>query len=146
MSGVADAAIRRPVETKAAPAALVVLLVEDEAAFRELLESVLSAAGHTVHAAADGRAALRLLEQHRVDVIVTDLCMPGTDGMEFLMALRATRSRVPVIAMSGGVGSNMAGMLRTAELLGARRTLAKPFALPSLLEAVHAVLVAGSGR
>lgn len=144
MSDAADAAIRRPVQTHGAPAALVILLVEDEAAFRELLESVLSAAGHAVHAAADGQAALQLLAQHRIDIIVTDLCMPGKDGMEFLMALRSKRSPVPVIAMSGGVGSNMAGLLRTAELLGASCTLAKPFALPSLLAAVAAV--AHSGR
>lgn len=142
MSEVADAAIRRSIATSD-PAAAVILLVEDEVAFRELLLSVLIAAGHTVHPAADGRAALRLLDQHRIDLIVTDLCMPGTDGMEFLMALRARRSGVPVIAMSGGVGSRMAGMLRTATLLGARRTLAKPFALSLLLEAVRELLAAG---
>ena len=143
MNGLTDAGTGRLVETHLAPASATILLAEDETAFRELLVSVLSAAGHTVHAAADGRGALRLLKQHRVDLIVSDLCMPGTDGMEFLMALRAMRSGVPVIAMSGGVGSRMAGMLHTAELLGARRTLAKPFALPLLLAAVRELLAAG---
>jgi two-component system, OmpR family, response regulator len=122
----------------------VILLAEDEQALRELIETVLQASGYVVHAAADGRAALRLLAEHRVDLIITDLCMPGTDGMQFLMALRQARSGVPVIVMSGGVGSNMAGMLRAAQLMGARHTLAKPFALPNLVQTVREVLPAAA--
>lgn len=144
MTGAAGAAAPLPEERRVAPAAYAILLAEDEPAFRDLLESVLRAAGYAVHAAADGRSALRLLTRHRVDLIITDLCMPGADGMEFLMALRTMRNTAPVIAMSGGVGSNMAGMLRAAQLLGARRTLAKPFALRDLVQAVRAVLPGGS--
>lgn len=123
-----------------AAVAPLILVAEDEAPIRELLQCVLEQAGYRVVAAADGRSALRLLAQQRPDVILTDLCMPETDGMEFLLELRRRGTGVPVIAMSGGVNSNMAGMLHTAELLGARRTLAKPFALPALVQAVQEVL------
>ncbi len=140
MSGLADALTRRPDSGDAVALERVIVLVEDEPAYRELLETVLITAGYLVRPAADGRAALRLLAQHRADLIVTDLCMPGADGMEFLMALHAKKNTVPVIVMSGGVGSNMAGMLRAAQLLGARRTLAKPFALPELVKAVQELL------
>ena len=120
-----------PVATDAL-APRVVLLVEDEDAFRELLETVLRGAGYVVHAARDGRVAARLLAEHTIHIIVTDLCMPGTDGMEFLTKL----------PMSGGVATNLAGMLRAAQLLGAQRTLEKPFSLPQLTEAVREVLAA----
>lgn len=130
-----------PVATDAL-APRVVLLVEDEDAFRELLETVLRGAGYVVHAARDGRVAARLLAEHTIHIIVTDLCMPGTDGMEFLTKLRMSRCRVPIIAMSGGVATNLAGMLRAAQLLGAQRTLEKPFSLPQLTEAVREVLAA----
>ena len=128
---------RLPGESAAARPQPVVLLADDEEPFRELLTSVLHSIGCHVHVAADRRAALRLLARERVDLVITDLCMPGTDGMEFLTALRTARNRVPVIVMSGGVGSNMAGMLRAAELLGARRTLAKTFPLPDFVRAVR---------
>lgn len=121
-----------------------VLVVDDEPSFRDLLTTLFAGAGYVVHAVADGRAALGVLAAHRVDIVVTDLCMPGIDGMELLMQLRGLRSHVPIIAISGGASGHRAGLLRAARLLGARRTLAKPFHLQELAEIVRETLAGGN--
>lgn len=120
-----------------------ILLVEDEGAFRNLLATFLRALGYAVDNAAEGQSAVRALETTRFDLIITDLCMPRYDGLELLTFLRKTQSDVPVIAMSGGSTSHKAGLLRAAELLGARVTLHKPFGLGEF-EAAVAKVLAGS--
>lgn len=110
-----------------------ILLVEDEPGLRELLEDYLGYRGYAVHAVADGRTAARWLAAHPVDIVVTDLCMPGTDGVELLLELKRQRRSVSVIAMSGGFDGDPEKLLRVAKLLGARRTLPKPFSLDQLL-------------
>lgn len=134
---------RTPVEssrTNRRPVRL--LLVEDEDAFRELLQAYLENEGFHVHSVRDAYDGVKWLELNVADVIITDLCMPKSDGMELLMALRKLRSNIPIIVMSGGVRGEMAGMLRAATLLGARRTLAKPFPLHQLTVAVKESLPA----
>jgi DNA-binding response OmpR family regulator len=124
----------------AAAAGARILLVEDEDAFRELLQAFLVAEGFAVQAVPDGRRGVEWLQHHTVDLILTDLCMPEADGMELLMKLRQLRCATPIVVMSGGVRGDMAGMLRAARLLGAERTLAKPFPLQHLLTAVRETL------
>ena len=122
-----------------------ILLVEDEAGFQEFLSVFLESLGYAVDAIPDGRSAIDRLRTHHFDVIITDLCMPGFDGMELLARLKQRQCSVPIIAMSGGVSGEMAVMLRAAELLGARRTLAKPFALADLNAALRSVLCNARG-
>lgn len=114
-----------------------ILIVDDESVFRELIQSFLHARGHRVHTASNGKAAARWLATNDVDLVVTDICMPESDGMELMMELRQRGTGVPVIVMSGGVLGDVALVLRTAALLGARRALAKPFALEELAAAVE---------
>jgi DNA-binding response OmpR family regulator len=117
-----------------------ILLVEDEDAFRTLLTDVLLLDGHAVHACSDGRLALRYLERHTVDLIVTDLCMPDCDGFELLIKLRERGGGAAVLVMSGGIGSQVDFYLKTARQLGATRTLEKPFPLEKLLANVRGML------
>ena len=117
-----------------------ILLVEDERPFRELLQAFLETQGYEVHAVPDGRCGAQWLETNVADAVVTDLCMPEVDGMELLMKIRKLHRSTPVVVMSGGVSGNMVGMLRAAELLGARRTLEKPFSLQQLATALREVV------
>ena len=123
-----------------APPPFRILLVEDERPFRELLEAFLTGHGYVVSTAPDGRQAARWLAANSADLVITDLCMPESDGMQLVMQLRKTHAGVPIIVMSGGVAGQMAGMLRAAELMGARRTLSKPFPLQELSGAVAQIL------
>jgi DNA-binding NtrC family response regulator len=82
-------------------AAAHILLVDDTASLRELLCEVLVRDGYDVHTASDGRAALKVLEARVIDVVVTDLRMPGMDGPTLLQCLHREHRGVPVILMSG---------------------------------------------
>jgi CheY-like chemotaxis protein len=78
-----------------------VLLVEDDEDNRELMAEVLASAGCEVVSAASGREGLRSLSERPVDVIVTDVGMPGMGGLELATAAKAIAPSVPVIVVTG---------------------------------------------
>jgi CheY-like chemotaxis protein len=90
-------------------APLRVLVVDDEAVFRETLAKVLARRGLSAALAASGAEALRRLDEESVDVVVLDLKMPELDGLETLQRIRARRPGVPVIILTGH-GSAAAGL------------------------------------
>jgi DNA-binding response OmpR family regulator len=72
--------------------------------------------------------------------------MPHSDGIETLVQLRALQAGLPVIVISGGDQTHTLGLLGDAKLLGAVRTLAKPFSLSELTAAVNHALGTDGGR
>ncbi len=80
---------------------MTVLLVEDDDDNRELMAEVLMVAGCTVHSVASGPEALRTLSERPVDVVVTDLGMPGMGGLEMARAAREIAPSVPVVVVTG---------------------------------------------
>ncbi len=78
-----------------------VLLVEDDDDNRELMVEVLAAAGFEVVSAASGREGLRNLSERSVDVIVTDVGMPGMGGLELAAAAKTVAPTVPIIVVTG---------------------------------------------
>jgi CheY-like chemotaxis protein len=83
------------------PRALRVLLVEDDDDNRELMAEVLEASGHLVLSAASGPEGLRKLSEQPVDVVVTDVGMPGMGGLEVAKAAKAIAPAVPVVIVTG---------------------------------------------
>ena len=77
-----------------------ILIVEDEPKLRRLLELDLSEEGHRVLTGADAEQGLKLLRQESVDVVVTDLKLPGMDGLEFLQAAKRQNAALPVVVMT----------------------------------------------
>lgn len=119
----------------------IVFIVDDDPSHARVCERILKRAGFGVITAADGSQALRVLGQTQVDLVLTDLVMPDTDGFELLMALRTKTSQAPVIVMSGSGGTALNGtLLEQSRLLGASEILAKPFSESELLAAVHRAL------
>lgn len=116
------------------------LIADDDEAFRRMLRRMLEAAGHQVTEARDGREACELYRALPADLVITDILMPGAEGTETILNLRALFPRVRVIAISGGGGPDTKLNLLVAEKLGARRTLTKPFTQKELLDAVADVL------
>jgi DNA-binding response OmpR family regulator len=111
-----------------------ILLVEDDHMTRQLLASVLEDAGHVVTPAADGAVALRLLEEQRFDVVVTDIRMREIDGVEVLNAARGLSAPPEVILLTGY------GSLETAVAAlraGAFNYLIKPCVSTELIECVE---------
>jgi CheY-like chemotaxis protein len=117
-----------------------ILVVDDEPALREMLALTLERAGYQTATAADGAAGVQCLEQSRFDLVITDMLMPGCDGLEFIADLRERFPRTRIVAMSGG--GHIAGetYLKMARGLGAHGALAKPFTQDELRAAVAATL------
>ncbi len=118
-----------------------VLIIDDDDNLRDSLRRTLHKAGYTVSDASDGKQGLLKLETVSPDLILLDIFMPGKEGLETIVELRRSHPGVRVIAMSGGGTKGMIDVLKAATLLGARRTLAKPFSPEQLLEAVRAEMV-----
>ncbi len=79
----------------------VVLLVEDDEDNRELMAEVLAGAGYEVLTACTGADGVRLLSERAVDVVVTDVGMPGMGGLEVARATKAVAPAVPVVVVTG---------------------------------------------
>jgi CheY-like chemotaxis protein len=122
-----------------------ILVIDDMAGVRRAIASSLKRAGHTVTEVSDGAVGLRLAGEHRFDLIITDIVMPGVDGTEVIRALAAVADRPPIIVMSGG-GAHVTS---DSALLLAKQTadasLTKPFGSEELIEAVDRLLASQKG-
>jgi CheY-like chemotaxis protein len=82
-----------------------ILLVDDETELREVLVSILTEPGHAVLTASDGYEALRVLIERPVDLLITDLKMPGISGFELGRQAKLMRPKLHVIYISGSEGA-----------------------------------------
>jgi two-component system response regulator ResD len=113
-----------------------VLVVDDEPTIREIVVSYLERAGFKTLEAADGNRARELLERDPPDLVVLDLMLPGTDGLELCRGIRS-RSRLPVIMLTarGEESDRIVGLE-----LGADDYVTKPFSPRELAARVRTVL------
>jgi two-component system, chemotaxis family, chemotaxis protein CheY len=119
-----------------------VLVVDDSAAIRKILQRVLRQTGmaiHTIHEAGDGQEALDLLNAHRVQLVLTDINMPKMDGLQLLAAMKASdRWRdVPVVMITTEGGEIKVG---EAVKLGAAGYVRKPFTADQIKEKLVGIL------
>lgn len=112
-----------------------ILIVDDEKSIRRLLKEVLERANHRVLEARDGREGLTVYQQNNVDLVLMDILMPGSDGLETTLQLTREYLDAKVIAMTGAQGDR--NFLDVAKLFGARRVFEKPFDLNELLQAIN---------
>ena len=121
-----------------------VLLIEDEDGLRTLLHTVLEEAGYHVWEAADGTEGLRLYGKEPVDLVITDIYMPGCDGLEVLQTLRRQNPTIKILAITGR--ADIADFLEIAHMLGASATLRKPFEMGVFVQTVGDLLSEGSSN
>jgi DNA-binding NtrC family response regulator len=114
--------------------AISVLLVDDEATFRDLVERKLRREGFMVEACGDGAEAVRLIQQHRFDVVLLDLCLPGMDGIACLREIKARAPALEVVVLTGhaSVESAIAAMK-----MGAYDFLEKPLRFAKVTRAIE---------
>lgn len=107
-----------------------VLVVDDEASIRDLLSKTLALAEYDVDLAPDGRTALERLRIIPYDLLITDLKMPGVDGMAVIREARRLKADLPVIIITGY--STEASAIEAVNL-GVSGYLTKPFRVPKVL-------------
>jgi len=115
-----------------------VLVIEDNSDLRSLIQAYLEEEGFEVVGAADGREGLQRQRSDPSEIVVTDIFMPGKEGIETVFDLKREFPGTRIIVMSGGP-SLVQGMdyLGLARELGAAKTLAKPFTMKQLADAVR---------
>jgi excisionase family DNA binding protein len=114
-----------------------VLVVDDEATIRDLLSKTLALAEYDVDLAPDGRSALDRLRMIPYDLLITDLKMPGVDGLTVIREARRLKADLPVIIITGF--SNEASAIEAVNL-GVSGYLTKPFRVPRVLAAAAKAL------
>ena len=114
--------------SQTAVVALSVLVADDEQGIRNLLRHWLESHGHSVMLVDCGHEAIRLLNAHPFDLIITDVVMPDGDGFELIAAFRKAQPQARIVAISGG-GKYLQGpdCLKIARGLGAHAVVVKPF-------------------
>jgi CheY-like chemotaxis protein len=122
----------------------VILLVDDDPDVRLLTRTFLEHEGYSVFSSGDTERAVQIFRSvPQIDLLVTDLYMPGRSGMDLARELKSIRNEVPVLLISGG-------MLEEKQEARLQQEgwsfLAKPFGLPELLAAVHRILAPMEAR
>ena len=115
-----------------------VLVVDDEPHVRRLLRRLMEQRGYDVAEAVDGRDAIHQLCNSDFDLVIADIVMPETDGLEVIMFLKKTQPHVKVIAVSAA-GNEL--YLASAKGLGASRVFLKPFDLADITRAAEELLL-----
>ena len=122
-----------------------VIVIDDEEDIRIALEEAFTRAGFEVEVASNGDDGMKLLREHGADLVITDIIMPGSDGVETAHNIRTEFPKTKIIVISGGgnaaaLGYEPAAITTTAYLasaaaIGADLTLTKPFDREKLIKA-----------
>src|SRR5208337_1370253 len=112
-----------------------ILLVDDEANILSVTQRILVQHGYQIQAASNGKEALELLRsQNNFQAVVTDIMMPGMDGVAFAKALKQSYPHLPVIACTGWGQDGLQARLKA---IGIECILQKPYPAETLLTALH---------
>jgi len=124
-----------------------VIVIDDEEDIRIVLKEIFARAGFDVRVASSGDEGLDLLREYGADLVITDIIMPGTDGVKTAYDIRMEFPKTKIIVMSGGGNTaprgyepaaiNTTAYLASAEAVGADLTMTKPFDRQELLKAVR---------
>lgn len=114
-----------------------ILVVDDDARVRTTARALLEAAGYQVVEAESGDAALVASSSEGFEVVLTDIFMADTDGIELIHALHRESPDLPIVAMGGGGYNDAKDVLVVARLLGAAAIMQKPFTQRKLVGAIR---------
>jgi DNA-binding response OmpR family regulator len=120
-----------------------ILVIEDEELIRDVIVEILADRGNDAFGVATAEEGLRRLGDHALDLVVSDIALPGLSGLELLDEARRTRASLPIVLVSG------AGTRQTVDealARGADGLVTKPFSHSELVHAVAAALDGAAGR
>lgn len=117
-----------------------ILVIDDDDQFRTMMVEMLERKQFEVFSAADGEEGVNIWKNVKPDLVITDIIMPNKEGIETILELKRMNKEVKIIAISGGGRTNAKDNLRSAKLLGASLTIAKPFESAELIDAVQKLM------
>lgn len=117
-----------------------ILVIDDDDSYRRVCGLALTGMGFQVLSAENGAKGLQCLAESAVDLVITDILMPDTDGIETIMTIRKNHPHLPMVAISGGGTVAAEQCLALSAKLGAVAALRKPFTLDELVDTVRRVL------
>lgn len=110
-----------------------ILLVDDDASFANGLKILLEKNGYATDVAANGDEGLQGFISKEYDIMITDIRMPGSDGLKLITEVRKRSQSIRILAMSAGGYVPAEDYLRISKLFGANAVLNKPFTFDQLL-------------
>jgi two-component system chemotaxis response regulator CheY len=128
-----------------------ILVIDDDELIRGTVQTILASEGHDAVLAVDGEDGIRQFQRQQFDLVLCDVFMPRKEGLETVREIRQLSAGTPIISMTGSIPASDGGgldpdFLRMSGMLGATRTIAKPFRPRELLTLVRACLgPAGEG-
>ncbi len=117
-----------------------ILIIDDDVQVLAVYRGMLEREGFRVLESLDGLEGIETCRKEVIDLVITDIIMPGKEGLETILELRQEFPKLGIIAVSGGGRLGAGSYLPLAEKMGAHRTLTKPFTRQELLEIVGDVL------
>jgi DNA-binding response OmpR family regulator len=117
-----------------------ILVIDDDLQMRRQMVEILTTAGYDTFEAKDGREGVRMFSLLQPELVITEIVMPGMDGLEIIGDLRRERRRVPIIAVSEGRVGRGRHYLELARMFGADAVITKPFQGGELVDTVHRLL------
>jgi CheY-like chemotaxis protein len=121
-----------------------ILVVDDDEPSRQVMADTLAEAGYTVEEACDGYEALSIAARRSPDLVVSDLSMPGIDGIELTRRLHVFARGVPVVLTTGVEETR--DVVTAAQAYGAVACLKKPMSLDELIWTIDRALVMSAGH
>ena len=119
-----------------------ILVIDDDVLMRNTISKILRHSGFEVIVAEDGVRGLVSFRRDHPDLVITDIIMPETEGIEVIIEMRREQPNTKIIAVSGGGRIGNADFLGMAQSLGAAAILAKPFLPEELISRVRSCLAA----
>jgi DNA-binding response OmpR family regulator len=117
-----------------------ILIIDDDDLTQSMLKIALDTQGHDVFQAFDGHQGMDLLRAEKFDLVITDIWMPETDGLQVIRQVQQEFPDTKILAISGGSHKYPAlEALPVARALGAKKLLRKPFGEQELLAAIEAM-------
>ena len=121
-----------------------ILIIDDEPSALDLLRRSFEGEGYEVLLASNGVEGVGLFRQNPCDLVITDIVMPGKDGLQTILDLREDFPDLPFVAISGGGAISKERYLTVAGYLDRVVTLAKPFTVDEIVDAVENLLAEGA--
>ena len=113
-----------------------IMILDDDPQLRTMLKSMLNNM-YSIIEAEDVDQAIKLCKENDINLIITDLFMPGKSGLDLIEEIKKSHPHINILAVSGGNYTKSCDFLPIAEIIGANETLHKPFTMGELREKVR---------